>query len=120
MNERLKQLAIESKLIAPEYNGFDHTRLSISQQKFAELIVRECINSLGSQTDQSNLRRKFGIAEPTVEGIGRYYPPPDINSAESQYDRRARIENNSKQQDFKKNIKEAFKNGADLSNQDTP
>jgi len=44
MNERLKQLAIESKLIAPEYNGFDHTRLSISQQRFAELIVGECIN----------------------------------------------------------------------------
>jgi hypothetical protein len=43
MNERLKQLAIESKLIAPEYNGFDHTRLSISQQRFAELIVRECV-----------------------------------------------------------------------------
>jgi hypothetical protein len=42
MNERLKQLAIESKLIAPEYNGFDHTRLSISQQRFAELIVQEC------------------------------------------------------------------------------
>jgi hypothetical protein len=44
MNERLKQLAIESKLIAPEYNGFDHTRLSISQQRFAELIVRECLD----------------------------------------------------------------------------
>jgi len=44
MNERLKQLAIESKLIAPEYNGFDHTRLSISQQRFAELIVKECVN----------------------------------------------------------------------------
>jgi len=45
MNERLKQLAIESKLIAPEYNGFDHTRLSISQQRFAELIVRECVEA---------------------------------------------------------------------------
>jgi hypothetical protein len=44
MNERLKQLAIESKLIAPEYNGFDHTRLSISQQKFAELIVQKCMD----------------------------------------------------------------------------
>ena len=44
MNQRIKLLAIESKLIAPEYNGFDHTRLSISQQKFAELIVRECSN----------------------------------------------------------------------------
>jgi hypothetical protein len=39
MNKRLKQLAIESKLIAPEYNGFDHTRLSISQRKFAELMM---------------------------------------------------------------------------------
>ena len=46
MNERIKQLAIEAKLIAPEYNGFDHTRLSISQQRFAELIVRECIREL--------------------------------------------------------------------------
>ena len=46
MNERIKQLAIEAKLIAPEYNGFDHTRLSISQQKFAELIVQECIREL--------------------------------------------------------------------------
>jgi hypothetical protein len=44
MNERIKELAIEAKLIAPEYNGFDHTRLSISQQRFAELIVRECAN----------------------------------------------------------------------------
>jgi hypothetical protein len=46
MNERIKQLAIEAKLIASEYNGFDHTRLSISQQRFAELIVRECIREL--------------------------------------------------------------------------
>ncbi len=42
MNERIKQLAIEAKLISPESNGFDPTRLSIAQQKFAELIVREC------------------------------------------------------------------------------
>ena len=43
MNERIRELAIESKLIVPEYNGFDHTRLSISQQRFAELIVQECM-----------------------------------------------------------------------------
>jgi hypothetical protein len=46
MNERIRQLAIEAKLIAPEYNGFDHTRLSISQQKFAELIVAECLKKV--------------------------------------------------------------------------
>ena len=43
MNERLKQLAIESKLIASEPNGFDQNNLSKAQEKFAELIVRECV-----------------------------------------------------------------------------
>jgi hypothetical protein len=41
MNKRLKQLAIESKLIAPEYNGFDHTRLSISQQRYAHIVGKK-------------------------------------------------------------------------------
>ena len=42
MNERIKQLAIEAKLIASEPNGFDQNNLSKAQQKFAELIVQEC------------------------------------------------------------------------------
>ena len=42
MNERIKQLAIEATLIVAEPNGFDPTRLSMSQQKFAQLIVQEC------------------------------------------------------------------------------
>jgi hypothetical protein len=42
MNERIKELAIEANLISSESNGFDQTRLSIAQQKFAELIVQEC------------------------------------------------------------------------------
>jgi hypothetical protein len=44
MNERIKQLAIESKLIASEPNGFDQNNLSKAQQKFAELIVKECLD----------------------------------------------------------------------------
>ena len=75
MNERLKQLAIESKLIAPEYNGFDHTRLSISQQKFAELIVQECIDIIAPYTVRmsrpgeeylhpiSEIKKNFGVGE---------------------------------------------------------
>jgi hypothetical protein len=70
MNERLKQLAIESKLIAPEYNGFDHTRLSISQQKFAELIVRECARVYWNIDDGEihgeyvkALKEHFGVEE---------------------------------------------------------
>ena len=43
MNERIKELAIEANMIASEPNGFDPTGLTKSQQKFAELIVRECV-----------------------------------------------------------------------------
>ena len=54
MNERIKQLAIQAKLISAEYNGFDPTRLSMSQQKFAELIVQECIEHLESSVAVPN------------------------------------------------------------------
>jgi len=75
MNERLKQLAIEAKLIAPEYNGFDHTRLSISQQRFAELIVQECAGiarKVGNNTDPSDfaLDRCFEIENKILEHFG--------------------------------------------------
>jgi hypothetical protein len=65
MNERIKQLAIEAKLIAPEYNGFDHTRLSISQQRFAELIVQECaeITEAGWAAPGIQIKRHFGVEE---------------------------------------------------------
>ena len=62
MNERLKQLAIESKLIAPEYNGFDHTRLSISQQKFAELIVEKCAGIIESQDVDPSFKLRMSWA----------------------------------------------------------
>ena len=53
----------EAKLIAPEYNGFDHTRLSISQQKFAELIVKECADiALRKEHDPYEcIKKYFGI-----------------------------------------------------------
>jgi hypothetical protein len=71
MNERLKQLAIESKLIAPEYNGFDHTRLSISQQRFAQLIVEECASIVENavthrepaSTYVEKIKQHFGVEE---------------------------------------------------------
>ena len=43
MNERIRELAIEANMIASEPNGFDPTGLTKSQQKFAELIVRDCL-----------------------------------------------------------------------------
>jgi hypothetical protein len=70
MNERIKQLAIEANLISPESNGFDPTRLSIAQQKFAELIVRECADIATMNQHQwasagSYVLEHFGV-EPDV------------------------------------------------------
>ena len=69
MNERIKQLAIQAKLIAAEPNGFDPTRLSMSQQKFAELIVRECAK-IADIADENkcewiggNILTRFGVEE---------------------------------------------------------
>jgi hypothetical protein len=55
MNERIKQLAIEANLISSESNGFDQTRLSIAQQKFAELIVKECALTAGLMEHEGRL-----------------------------------------------------------------
>ena len=49
MNKRIRQLAIEAKLIASEPNGFDQNNLSKEQQKFAELIIRECADWIDRQ-----------------------------------------------------------------------
>jgi hypothetical protein len=72
MNDKIKELAIEANLISPESNGFDSTRLSISQQKFAELIVQECVDICNLTTDRTYLngviagdkiKKHFGVAE---------------------------------------------------------
>ena len=51
MNKRIRQLAIEAKLIASEPNGFDQNNLSKAQQKFAELIIRECADWIDRQDE---------------------------------------------------------------------
>ena len=65
MNERIKELAIEARLISPEYSDCTHTTLSPQEQKFAELIVRECMN-IANRT-----RDNFGSANPDVLEGGR-------------------------------------------------
>ena len=44
MNQRIKELAVEARLISAEPNGFDPTNLNAAQRKFAKLIVRECMD----------------------------------------------------------------------------
>tara|TARA_B110000503_G_scaffold143264_1_gene243583 strand:- start:137 stop:346 length:210 start_codon:yes stop_codon:yes gene_type:complete len=69
MNERLRELAIGAGIISAEYNGFDQTRLSMSQQKFAELIVEGCAKIadrphplIGTQIG-NQIRTHFGVKE---------------------------------------------------------
>jgi hypothetical protein len=67
MNERIKQLAIEANMISPESNGFDRTSLSISQQKFAQLIIKECFSwvndnvGLMDEETKADLLKHFGV-----------------------------------------------------------
>ena len=81
MNERIKQLAVEAGMIVGEPNGFDMTRLMPKEVKFAELIVRECVDivsgtavntppndlfygyNLGVNKAAENIKERFGIEE---------------------------------------------------------
>ena len=66
MNERIRELAIEANMIAYEPNGFDPTGLTKSQQKFAELIVKECAGIADkAEPYKANdlIKQHFGIEE---------------------------------------------------------
>ena len=62
MNERIKILAVEAKLIASEPNGFDQNNLSKAQEKFAELIVAECA---GLCSDPVVVLQHWGLSQIT-------------------------------------------------------
>ena len=80
MNERIKELAHEAGL--PTYNP---EGIPTKLEKFAELIVRECISSVGSQADKAYLKKHFGL--PVESDI--IYPATDESwSVESQYKRK--------------------------------
>lgn len=56
MNERIRELVEQSTTI--EYgvdNGFD--RVTFNKEKFAELIVRECIEVIDNTRDNTKLMR---------------------------------------------------------------
>ena len=75
MNERIKELAIEARLIAPEYSDCAHTTLSPQEQKFAELIVRDCATIArevgnNTETDDFALDRCYEIEDKIKEHFG--------------------------------------------------
>ena len=62
-----------------------HTQFN---KKFAELIVQECISSVGSQADKAYLKKHFGL--PVESDI--VYPATDESwSVETQYKRKYNI-----------------------------
>ena len=88
MNKRTKQLWEESQ----QWNGSDAGRGGLkileSVDKFAELIVRECISCVGSQGDKAYLKKHFGL--PVESDI--VYPATDESwSVETQYKRKYNI-----------------------------
>jgi hypothetical protein len=69
MNERIKQLALQARI--KDHWSIDEARYLtnyLDEQKFAELIVRECCGIVHSKTDESirvvmAIEQHFGVEE---------------------------------------------------------
>jgi hypothetical protein len=87
VNERIRQLAVQSKLGSAEFgNGIQYyVATQETFEKFAELIVRECISSVGSQADKAYLKKHFGLQ---VESDIIYPATDESWSVETQYKRK--------------------------------
>jgi hypothetical protein len=92
MNERIRELALlahsdalESyrERMKTEFAG-DVIFSDMYDQKFAELIVQECISSVGSQADKAYLKKHFGLP---VESDIVYPATEESWSVKSQYNR---------------------------------
>ena len=79
MNERIRELIKQATECYS--NGQERT---FNKEKFAELIVRECVGMCGSQADKKNISLYFGLpTEPDVK-----YPSAEESwSVKSQYNR---------------------------------
>jgi NAD-dependent oxidoreductase involved in siderophore biosynthesis len=80
MNQRIRELAHEAGL--PTYNP---EGIPTKLEKFAELIVRECISCVGSQADKAYLKKHFGLQ---VESDIIYPATDESWSVETQYKRK--------------------------------
>jgi len=63
MNKKIRQLGIQAGLIVDEWDGFNQQQLNPAEQKFADLIVRECINACGSDFGTELIKKHFGVEE---------------------------------------------------------
>ena len=82
MNERIKEFAEQAGFID---RGTNHTAyMNFDHEKFAELIIRECADRCGSQSDQRNILKSFGLE---VESNIKYTASERNGSVNSQYER---------------------------------
>ena len=82
MNQRIKELAEQAGFID---RGTNHTAyMNFDHEKFAELLIRECADRCGSQADQRNILKSFGLE---VESNIKYTASERNGSVNSQYER---------------------------------
>ena len=83
MNERIKGL--EKQCWSHYIDGvLIDGHLHFDAEKFAELIIRECADRCGSQSDQRNILKSFGLE---VESNIKYTASERNGSVNSQYER---------------------------------
>ena len=84
MNERIKELANQAGIQLTDdsvYNGHIYKN---SIERFAKLLVKECISCVGSQADKAYLKKHFGLP---VESDIIYPAVEESWSVETQYKR---------------------------------
>ena len=92
MNDKLENLLYESGLTAQgcwdELD--DYAKQGI--ERFAEMVINECVACCGSQADMRNIKQRFGLlVESNVK-----HPSPEAQGHHSQYDREYNIPKDSK------------------------
>ena len=84
MNERILELA--EQIVGPSrLHGGEFALMGNNQvEKFAKLIIEECVACCGSQADKKNIRKRFGLP---IESNVKYEGPDAHGSITSQYTR---------------------------------
>jgi hypothetical protein len=83
MNKLIKLLAEQAKASVPA-GLLVNEWIERYNEIFAELIIEECISSVGSQADKAYLRKRFGLP---VESDIVYPATEESWSVKSQYNR---------------------------------
>ncbi len=52
MTEKLRELAVKAGLIAGESNGFDRTKLTPAELRFAHSIINACVSAIEQEADE--------------------------------------------------------------------